>query len=224
MGTIGFVFEGWPNVLVDAYGMLASGNTVVLRTGRDASAPAQAIADHALYAAMDEAGLPRAVALIPSLGHAAAWALFTDRRLALAIARGSGAAVRRFGDLASQSGCLSVCKAWEGHGLSPTCRHRRSGSHRSSTLEKFATSLPLSRLTEEWEWERTAEITLAIVDDLQHGIDLFNAYSPRFVASLIADDEAVQTCPKTRMALNGDIPLNCDTRPFGMIQGSGRGG
>ena len=42
----------------------------------------------------------------------------------------------------------------------------------------------------EWEWEHDPELTLVVVDDVSHGVALFNRYSPRFAASLISDDEA----------------------------------
>jgi glutamate-5-semialdehyde dehydrogenase len=56
--------------------------------------------------------------------------------------------------------------------------------------EPIAEALPVSQLGHEWEWEETPEISLAIVDDLGHAVKLFNEYSPQFVASLIAEDEA----------------------------------
>jgi glutamate-5-semialdehyde dehydrogenase len=42
----------------------------------------------------------------------------------------------------------------------------------------------------EWEWEDSPEVTLAIVTDVAEAVDAFNAQSPRFVASLVADDAA----------------------------------
>lgn len=102
---IGFVFEGRPNVLADACGVLASGNAAVLRIGDDAAGTANALLRYALEPALEDAQLPRgAVTVLPALGREAAWALVTDRRLGLAVARGSGAAVRLLGDLASQAG------------------------------------------------------------------------------------------------------------------------
>ena len=50
--------------------------------------------------------------------------------------------------------------------------------------------LPEAELGHEWEWERTPEITLKIVDDVDHAAALFNRYSPQFVASLLSDDAA----------------------------------
>ena len=37
----------------------------------------------------------------------------------------------------------------------------------------------------EWEWEDSPEVTLVIVDSVDRAVELFNAYSPRFVASLV---------------------------------------
>ena len=105
LGVIGFVFEGRPNVFADATGVLRGGNTVVFRIGSDALGTAQAIVDHALDPALAAAGLPPgAVALVASASRAAGWALFSDPRLSLAVARGSGAAVGQLGAVARQSG------------------------------------------------------------------------------------------------------------------------
>lgn len=105
LGVVGFVFEGRPNVFADATGVLASGNTVVFRIGSDALGTARAIMDHALNPALGESGLPvGAVSLVDSPSHAAGWAMFSDQRLALAVARGSGGAVSQLGAVARQSG------------------------------------------------------------------------------------------------------------------------
>jgi glutamate-5-semialdehyde dehydrogenase len=105
VGVVGFVFEGRPNVLADATGVLKSGNTVVFRIGRDALRTAREIMKRAVVPALEGAGLPpAAVCLLESAEHAAGWALFGDRRLALAVARGSGAAVATLGGLARQAG------------------------------------------------------------------------------------------------------------------------
>jgi glutamate-5-semialdehyde dehydrogenase len=105
LGVVGFVFEGRPNVLADATGVLRGGNTVVFRIGRDALRTARAIMEKGLTPSLFAAGLPQgAVSLIDSAEHAAGWALFCDRRLALAVARGSGAAVATLGALAKQAG------------------------------------------------------------------------------------------------------------------------
>ena len=105
LGVVGFVFEGRPNVFADATGVLRSGNTVVFRIGSDALGTAKAIVEYALEPALAEAGLPvGAVSLVASAAHAAGWALFSDSRLALAVARGSGAAVSQLGSVARQAG------------------------------------------------------------------------------------------------------------------------
>lgn len=105
LGVIGFVFEGRPNVFADAAGVLRGGNTVVFRIGSDALGTARAIAEHALKPALYAAGLPpRAAVLVESPERSAGWAMFSDPRLALAVARGSGPAVAQLGAVARQSG------------------------------------------------------------------------------------------------------------------------
>ncbi len=105
LGVVGFVFEGRPNVFADACGVVRTGNTVVFRIGSDALSTARAIVEHALAPALVAAGLPAGtVRLVDSPTHAAGHALFADQRLALAVARGSGAAVAELGAVASQSG------------------------------------------------------------------------------------------------------------------------
>ncbi len=105
LGVVGFVFEGRPNVFADAAGVIRTGNTVVFRIGSDALGTARAIERHALAPALVEAGLPAgAAALVDSAEHAAGWALFSDRRLSLAVARGSGKTVDQLGGIARQSG------------------------------------------------------------------------------------------------------------------------
>lgn len=105
LGVVAFVFEGRPNVLADATGVLCGGNTVVFRIGRDAARTARSIMELALQPALRSAGLPEhAVCLLESSEHAAGWALFGDRRLSLAVARGSGRSVALLGSLARQAG------------------------------------------------------------------------------------------------------------------------
>jgi glutamate-5-semialdehyde dehydrogenase len=105
LGVVGFVFEGRPNVFADACGVVRTGNAVVFRIGSDALGTARAIVEHALRPALLAAGLPAGIVqLVDSPAHAAGHALFGDRRLALAVARGSGEAVAQLGAVASQSG------------------------------------------------------------------------------------------------------------------------
>ena len=105
LGVVGFVFEGRPNVFADATGVLRSGNTVVFRIGSDALQTANAISEHALNPALGEAGLPLgAVSLVNSPARSAGYAMFSDERLSLAVARGSGPAVAQLGAVARQAG------------------------------------------------------------------------------------------------------------------------
>lgn len=105
LGVVAFIFEGRPNVLADATGVLRGGNAVVFRIGSDALSTARCIMDTALRPALQAAGLPQdSVTLVDSSTHASGWALFCDARLSLAVARGSGPAVATLGALAQQAG------------------------------------------------------------------------------------------------------------------------
>lgn len=105
LGVVGFIFEGRPNVFADATGVLRSGNAVVFRIGSDALGSARAIVATALTPAIAAAGLPQGiVSLVDSPSRASGWAMFSDGRLALAVARGSGAAVGQLGAVARQAG------------------------------------------------------------------------------------------------------------------------
>lgn len=105
LGVIGFVFEGRPNVFADATGVLKSGNTAVFRIGSDALGTAQCLMNLVIRPALLKAGLPLgSVELLESTEHAAGWSLFSDARLSLAVARGSGATVAELGSIAQQSG------------------------------------------------------------------------------------------------------------------------
>ncbi len=53
-------------------------------------------------------------------------------------------------------------------------------------LEPGTSTLGWDDLGREWEWEKSPEVTLAIVRDVDHAVDLFNTLSPRFAASLIS--------------------------------------
>ncbi len=264
LGVVAFVFEGRPNVFADACGVLRTGNTVVFRIGSDALGTARAIVEHALDPALVAAGLPPgAAALVDSPAHAAGWALFSDPRLALAVARGSGRAVAQLGAVARQAGnavslhgtggawivasdhadadrlgavvqasldrkvcntlntcCITRSRAEE---LVPVFLDAldRAAADRGVTaklyvLESSRRYVPERRFTEmveiaraegaieepaaeslveaqlgiEWEWEDSPEVTLAIVDDVAEAVQLFNRWSPRFVASLVSEDRA----------------------------------
>jgi len=105
LGVVGFVFEGRPNVFADATGVIRSGNTVVFRIGSDALGTARAIVELALNPALRTGGLPEgAASLVDSPARSAGWAMFSDQRLSLAVARGSGQAVAQLGSVARQAG------------------------------------------------------------------------------------------------------------------------
>jgi len=105
LGVIAFVFEGRPNVFADAAGVLRNRNTAVFRIGGDALGTAVAIEEHALRPALLAAGLPEgALGLVRSKEHAAAHALFSERAVRLAVARGSGRTVALLGAIAKQHG------------------------------------------------------------------------------------------------------------------------
>lgn len=55
--------------------------------------------------------------------------------------------------------------------------------------EPQAETIAESGLGDEWEWEDSPEVTLALVDSVDQAVDWFNAYSPRFAASLVSDDQ-----------------------------------
>lgn len=105
LGVIGFVFEGRPNVFADATGVLKSGNSVVFRIGSDALLTARSLMEHCVRPACELTGLAReCVTLVDAAERSAGHALFSDTRLALAVARGSGEAVAQLGSVARQSG------------------------------------------------------------------------------------------------------------------------
>lgn len=262
LGPVGFVFEGRPNVVADATGVLRGGNPVVFRIGRDALGTARAIMERALQPALIAAGLPPdAVVLIDSPQHAAGWALFSSGGLALAVARGSGPAVAQLGALAQQAGvpvslhgtggawmvvaqdaaalelteavtasldrkvcntlntcCIPRARAAElvpallagmgaaGDRLGQSFKlhvEERDRQYVDAALferevtvmraegaitERQAEVLAEGQLGREWEWEQTPEVTLKVVDSVEHAVELFNAHSPQFVASLISPD------------------------------------
>jgi len=264
LGVVGFVFEGRPNVFADACGVVKSGNAVVFRIGSDALGTAVAIVEHALRPALAGAGLPDGVVqLVESAAHSAGHALFSDQRLALAVARGSGVAVAQLGAVAAQSGVpvslhgtggawvvagqhadaatltavvvnsldrkvcntLNVCaipatRAGEllpaflagldaaGAVRSTTPRlHVVAGSEghvpaelfdrgvsvdraEGQVSEMYASKLTEAELAVEWEWENSPEVTLVVVDDLAHAVELCNTHSPHFAASLVSSDAA----------------------------------
>jgi glutamate-5-semialdehyde dehydrogenase len=261
LGVVGFVFEGRPNVFADATGVLRAGNTVVFRIGSDALGTARAIVATALEPALAVAGLPEGAAtLVDAAGRAAGWAMFSDPRLSLAVARGSGTAVAQLGAVARQAGIpvslhgtggawivvspvadpidvgtavyhsldRKVCNtlnticvakpAAETHVPAVLAGLRRAAERRGSNPklhyitgqaglipptwfevtaisragglvhEPGAEELGWGDLGREWEWEDSPEVTLAVVDDTDRAIELFNGTSPKFAASLVSPD------------------------------------
>jgi glutamate-5-semialdehyde dehydrogenase len=218
----------------------------------------------AVVPALAEAGLPQgAMSLVDSAERSAGWALFADRRLALAVARGSGPAVAQLGAIARQSGTpvslhgtggawmvaddaadagrfgevvfhsldrkvcntLNVCVILQSRAteLVPVflraleAAGRRRRGCRLHVVEGAVAFLPSSGwldataevvraegvavepradliaeagLAREWEWEETPEVSLAVVEDLEAAIALFNRHAPRLVATLITQDPA----------------------------------
>jgi glutamate-5-semialdehyde dehydrogenase len=69
-------------------------------------------------------------------------------------------------------------------------RARRAAIHRAGGPVEEAVVEPIAdnELGREWEWEATPEVTLKVVDDLDEAVRLFNALSPRLVATLISAD------------------------------------
>jgi len=59
-------------------------------------------------------------------------------------------------------------------------------------MEQQVETIKEDGLATEWEWEKTPEVSLKIVDSMAHAADLFNMYSPQFVASCIGEDVAEQ--------------------------------
>ena len=262
LGVVGFIFEGRPNVFADATGVLRSGNTVVFRIGSDALRTANAISEHALTPALIDSGLPPgAVSLVNSPARSAGYAMFSDERLSVAVARGSGPAVAQLGAVARQAGIPvslhGTGGAWIVAGQSadpdrfkdavfhsldrkvcntlntccvPSSRaddlipvflealtqagQRRGTKSKLHVVESSAGCIPaewfqeveidraegsviepqtdliqFDDLAREWEWENSPEVSLVVVESTDHAINLFNDYSPQFIASLISEDE-----------------------------------
>lgn len=261
LGVIGFVFEGRPNVFADATGVLRTGNTVVFRIGRDALGTARELMRAVVGPALVAAGLPAdAAVLIDSPEHAAGWALFSDPRLSLAVARGSGGAVAELGAIARSAGVPVSLHGTGGawmivgdcdpdrlalvvehsldrkvcNSLNTVCVRAesaardiaavREGARRAAQrrgcesrfhlvgeaaahFEDVAPIVDVTRapgparepqwtvageddLGEEHEWEVNPELTIIVVRDTDHAVDLFNIHSPRFVVSVCSDAQA----------------------------------
>jgi glutamate-5-semialdehyde dehydrogenase len=221
---------------------------MVLRIGSDALGTARAIVDRALRPALVESGLPLdTVRLVDSPTRASGQALFNDSRLAMAVARGSGPAVRQLGAVATQAGTPASLHGTGGawlvvagevdeavlHGAVRNSLDRKVCNtlnvvavlrERASDLVPIVLDavmqaagdlgttprlhvaagaveaippdhavrphllgpMPEADLAIEWEWDSEPELSLVVVDDLDHAVELFNRHSPHFVASLIS--------------------------------------
>jgi glutamate-5-semialdehyde dehydrogenase len=69
-----------------------------------------------------------------------------------------------------------------------TMVHRAQGPREEPLME----TLERDGLGQEWEWEETPEVSLAIVETTEEAVGLFNSLSPRFEACLIAEDQTAQ--------------------------------
>jgi glutamate-5-semialdehyde dehydrogenase len=65
---------------------------------------------------------------------------------------------------------------------------RADGAREEPLVEPLADT----ELGREWEWEETPEVSLKVVADAAEAAQLFNRWSPRLCASLIAEDAAAQ--------------------------------
>jgi glutamate-5-semialdehyde dehydrogenase len=88
---------------------------------------------------------------------------------------------------------LHVAQADLGH-IPETLRSQRGTVVRAEGPVEEALVEPIAdaELGREWEWEETPEVTLKIVESADEAVALFNRVSPRFAASLIAEDPAAQ--------------------------------
>ena len=55
--------------------------------------------------------------------------------------------------------------------------------------EPFASSLEEAGLEIEWEWEKSPEVTLVVVNDVSAAVELCNSYSPHFAVSMVSNDQ-----------------------------------
>lgn len=235
LGVVAFVFEGRPNVFADAAGVLRNRNTAVFRIGGDALGTAIAIEEHALRPALLAAGLPEgALGLVRSKEHAAAHALFCERSIRLAVARGSGHTVALLGAIAKQHGIPASLHGTGGawmlveqsanpevvyNAVRFSLDRKVCNTLNVLVLERAALqtlgpvveralrevnaqvavvpgsegvvsaerTIAESDLGQEWEWDRTPELSFVVANDFAHAVTLINRYSPKFVASILSE-------------------------------------
>jgi glutamate-5-semialdehyde dehydrogenase len=234
LGLVAFVFEGRPNVFADAAGVLRNRNAAVFRIGADALGTAIAIEEWALRPALAKACLPEdSLVLVRSAEHGAAHALFCERAIRLAVARGSGRTVALLGAIARQHGIpvslhgtggawmyvepsasaetvtnaivnsldRKVCNTLNvlvldraaATSLGPVVeaalravKARVAVARGSEGTVSATLAVDEQELGREWEWDDVPELSFVLADGLAHAARLFNAYSPRFVASILS--------------------------------------
>jgi glutamate-5-semialdehyde dehydrogenase len=168
LGVVAFVFEGRPNVVADACGVVRGGNAVVFRIGSDALGTARALMEHAVVPALAEAGLPAGtVSLVASADRAAGWALFADGRLALAVARGSGPAVDQLGGIARRQGTPVSLHGTGGAWMFVTARadaERLGATVRASLDRKVCNTLNVCCVVRERAGELVPVVLAALED------------------------------------------------------------
>jgi glutamate-5-semialdehyde dehydrogenase len=171
LGVVAFVFEGRPNVVADACGVLRGGNAVVFRIGSDALGTARALMEHAVAPSLVDAGLPAgAVSLVASADRAAGWALFADDRLALAVARGSGPAVDQLGGIARRQGTPVSLHGTGGAWMLVTARADAARLHatvRASLDRKVCNTLNVCCIVRE----RAKELVPVVLAALEEAAD-----------------------------------------------------
>jgi glutamate-5-semialdehyde dehydrogenase len=97
-------------------------------------------------------------------------------------------ALTEAGDALGEAWRLHVVEGDEGHVPAELFDESISVGRADGTQqESRADSIPETALATEWEWERTPEVSLKIVEDVDQAVDLCNLYSPQFIASLLSE-------------------------------------
>jgi glutamate-5-semialdehyde dehydrogenase len=101
-------------------------------------------------------------------------------------------ALRQAGE--RRAGCKLHVAAADLHRLPADWRDARTAVVRAEgpVDEPLVEPIADTELGREWEWEETPEVSLKIVANVAEAVALFNALSPHFAASLIAEDAAAQ--------------------------------
>ncbi|MBI3944456.1 MAG: aldehyde dehydrogenase family protein [Armatimonadetes bacterium] len=98
-------------------------------------------------------------------------------------------ALRERGEQLGHAFKLHVVRGSEGHVPEDLFRTRARVLRAAGVVEEpIAEVIERDCLGREWEWEQTPEVSLCVVRDVDEAVDLFNAQSPQFVASLISED------------------------------------